>query len=311
MSLDGVTMRAASRRRGPGARSVHRREDGRGEHAGLSRHGLRRLRGAAARALRQPAAAALLRGVPADPRRRVRREPGARRHADPGLGRVRLCDRGRPPRGRRRRDRRPENVNAEPDAADIVVALDRLQACAPKVECGLARRRLVRRRPARRRTAASARASRSARRRRRRRTGRSNGVGRGVGASRQPRRRGPPGLRRHAVRLRRGAGDPGAEGARLPGHLLPVHPDGRAGGQRRCRTRTRTTPRRPASRPIPGAGGSPARRRPATPAASTRPPPPARRSRPSSATPQPSDFDVDDERVELGRRSRTTGACGG
>ena len=70
MNLDGVTMRCPSRRRGPGARSVHRGEDGRGEHAGLSRHGLCRLRGAAARALRQPAAAALLRGVPPDPRRR-------------------------------------------------------------------------------------------------------------------------------------------------------------------------------------------------------------------------------------------------
>ena len=44
----------------------------------------------------------------------------------------------------------PENVNAEAHAADIVVALDRLQACAPKVGVGLARRRLVRRRPARR-----------------------------------------------------------------------------------------------------------------------------------------------------------------
>ena len=33
-------------------------------------------------------------------------------------------------------------------------------------------------------------------------------------------------------------------------------------GQRRCRTRTATTPPRPASRPIPGAGGSPARRPP-------------------------------------------------
>ena len=27
-----------------------------------------------------------------------------------------------------------ENVNAEPDAADLAVALDRLEACAPKVE---------------------------------------------------------------------------------------------------------------------------------------------------------------------------------
>ena len=63
---------AAQGRRDAGARPVHRGEDGSGEHPGLSRHRLCRLRGAAARALRQPAAAALLRGVPADPRRRVR-----------------------------------------------------------------------------------------------------------------------------------------------------------------------------------------------------------------------------------------------
>ena len=51
-------------------------------------------------------------------------------------------------------------------------------------------------------------------------------------AHRQPRRAGPPGLRRHAVRRRRGAGDPGAEGPRLPRDLLSVHPDGRARRQR-------------------------------------------------------------------------------
>ena len=62
------------------------------------------------------------------------------------------------------------------------------------------------------------------------------------GASRQPRRPGPAGLRRHAVGQRRGAGDPGAEGARLPGHLLPVHPDGRAAPTTSCRTRTAITP---------------------------------------------------------------------
>ena len=104
---------------------------------------------------------------------------------------------------------------------------------------GLARRRLVRRRPARRplphppgrrgqREVDDAGELVGERRRPRR------------GASRQPRRPGPPGLRRHAVRQRRRAGDPGAEGPRLPRHLLPVHPDGRAGRQRRCRTRTRT-----------------------------------------------------------------------
>ena len=140
---------AAQGRRDPGTRPVHRGEDGSGEHPGLPRHRLCRLRGAAARALRQPAAAALLRGLPADPRRRVCREPGPRRDADPGLGRVRLCDRDRPARGRRRRDlggerqrrarRRRSRRRARP--AGSLRAEGRV---------GLARRRLVRRRPARR-----------------------------------------------------------------------------------------------------------------------------------------------------------------
>ena len=296
-----------SRRRGPGGRSVHRGEDGRGEHAGLSRHGLCRLRGAAARALRQPAAAALLRGVPADPRRRVRREPGPRRHADPGLGRVRLRDRGRAPRGRRdhvagERQRRGacrrHRGRARPAAG--------LRA---EGGVGLARRRLVRRRPARRALPhpAGRRGEREdddagelvGQRRRPRR-----------GASRQPRRAGPPGLRRHAVRQRRGAGDPGAEGARLPRHLLPVHPDGRAGRQRPAGPVLGQRRRRPASRPIPGAGASPARRPPATPAASTRPPPPARRSPPSSARPsRPTSTSTTSG--SSGTAIPTTGACGG
>ena len=257
MSLDGVTMRVHLGGEDQDARSVHRGEDGRGEHAGLPRHGLCRLRGAAARALRQPAAAALLRGLPPDPRRQVRREPGPRRHADPGLGRVRLCDRGRAPRGRRdhvageRQRRGPcrrHRGRARPAAG--------LRA---ERGVGLAGGRLVRRRPARR-----ALPHPPGRRGQRQVDDAGELVGQRrrprLGASRQPRRPGPPGLRRHAVRQRRGAGDPGAEGPRLPRHLLSVHPDGRAGRQRRCRTRTRTTPRRPASRPIPGAGASPARR---------------------------------------------------
>ena len=178
MNLDGVTMRVHLGGEDQDARSVHRGEDGRGEHAGLSRHRLCRLRGAAARALRQPDAAALLRGVPADPRRRVGREPGARRHADPGLGRVRLRDRGGAPRGRRRRRSRGERQRR-----------GRMPPTSWSRSTGW--------RPARRTwsrsrswspgsattcapgTAASARASRSAPSRRRRRTGRSNGVGRG------------------------------------------------------------------------------------------------------------------------------------
>ena len=54
----------ASGRRDAGARSADHGIDGRGGDARLPRHGLCRLRGAAARALRQPAAAALLRGLP-------------------------------------------------------------------------------------------------------------------------------------------------------------------------------------------------------------------------------------------------------
>ena len=176
----------------------------------------------------------------------------------------------------------PENVNAEAHAADIVVALDRLEACAPKVESVSLvvawfgddlRAGHCRIRPGVEVSAKSTTPENWS----------VNGVGRGSAHLVSRDDAGPPGLRRHAVRQRGGAGDPGAEGARLPRHLLPVHPDGRAGRQRRCRTRTRTTPRRPASRPIPGAGGSPARRRRATPAASTRAPPRARRSRRSSA----------------------------
>ena len=79
--------------------------------AGLSRHGLCRLRGAAARALRQPAAAALLRGVPPARRSRHRRGAGARRHHDPGLGRVRLRDARRSARAPAAR-RVAENLNA-------------------------------------------------------------------------------------------------------------------------------------------------------------------------------------------------------
>ena len=202
-----------------------------------------------------------------------------------------------------------ENVNAEPDAADLVVALDRLEACAPKVESVSLvvawfgddlRAGHCRIRPGVEVSAKSDDAGELVGERRRPRRG----------ASRQPRRPGPPGLRRHAVRQRRGAGDPGAEGPRLPRHLLPVHPDGRAGRTTSCRTRTATTPRRPASRPIPGAGGSPARRPPATPAASTRPPPRARRSPPSSAM-RSRPTSTSTTSGSSGTAIPTTGACGG
>ena len=97
-----------SGRRGADRGPVHRGEDGRGQHPGLSRHGLCGLRGTAARQLRQPPAAALLRGVPPARRSRHRRGADPRRHHDPGLGRVHLRDAGDPQgqRWRRRRYRR-------------------------------------------------------------------------------------------------------------------------------------------------------------------------------------------------------------
>ena len=131
---------------------------------------------------------------------------------DPGLGRVHLRDAADPQeRGRRRpwrrtstprRSRRPGG-GARPAAGDGAGGRERQPG-----------RGLVRRRPARRRTAASAPASRWRRRRRRRASWAVNGVEPRRRPSGQPRRRGPAGLRRHAGRLRRGAGDPGDEGAR-------------------------------------------------------------------------------------------------
>ena len=82
-------------------------------------------------------------------------------------------------------------------------------------------------------------------------------------------------------------------------------------GQRRCRTRTRTTPRRPASRPIPGAGGSPARRPPGYAGSA---------DKTAAAGTQVAAFFGDAAAVRLRRRRRarragtaipTTGACGG
>ena len=140
---------------------------------------------------------------------------------------------------------RPENVNAEPDAADLALRSTGWRP-ARRRSSRLARRRLVRRRPARRAIAASARASEVSAKPRRRRTGRSTAsVARTRISSARTTRDGRPTAARPrtAPWCRRS----GAEGPRLPGHLLSVHPDGRGGGQRRCPTRTATTPRhRPA-----------------------------------------------------------------
>ena len=217
-----------SRRRGADRRSVHRGEDGRGQHARLSRHRLCGLRGTGAVDLRQPPAAALLRGVPAARRSRHRRGADPRRHHDPGLGRVHLCDAG-DPQDRWRRDgaREPERAGrlhrhgggARPAAGDGACGRERQP-----------RRGLVRRRSARGILQGAA---------GRRGVGQVDHARQLVGQRRQPRQRlprqprrsGSPGLWRHAVRLRGGAGDPGDEGARAARHLLSVHPDGRAARQ--------------------------------------------------------------------------------
>ena len=312
MDLDGVTCALHLGRRGPGARSVHRREDGRGEHAGLSRHGLCRLRGAAARALRQPAAAALLRGVPPD-RSTATTAEGLVRAVTliPASGEFAYATEAIRTRRSARR-RRPRTSTPRPHAADIVVALDRLQACAPKVESGRARRRLVRRRPARRALPVRPGVEVSAKA-----TTPANWSVNGV----EPRRARISSAATTEDRPAYG-GTPAdfavvqaiqeLKARGLPGHLLSVHPDGRAGRQRRCRTRTRTTPPttgqpaypwrgRITCSPAAGYAGSVDK----TAAAGTQVAALLRRR------PQPSDFDVDDEQRRAGPAIRTTGACGG
>ncbi len=113
----------------------------------------------------------------------------------------------------------PENLNALADSTDMVEALDRLQAMAPGGRERQPRRGLVRRRSARGILQGAA---------GRRGVGQVDHARQLVGQRRQPRQRlprqprrsGSPGLWRHAVRLRGGAGDPGDEGARAARHLL-------------------------------------------------------------------------------------------
>jgi uncharacterized membrane protein YeaQ/YmgE (transglycosylase-associated protein family) len=97
---------------------------------GLSRHGLCGLRGPAARQLRQPPAAALLRGVP--PARRSRHGRGADAAVTmiPASGEFTYATQGiRKGSGGAQT---PENLNALADSTDMVEALDRLQAMAPR-----------------------------------------------------------------------------------------------------------------------------------------------------------------------------------
>ena len=202
-----------------------------------------------------------------------------------------------------------ENVNAEPDAADLSVALDRLEACAPKVESVSLvvawfgddlRAGHCRIRPGVEVSAKIDDAGELVGRRRRPRRR----------ASRQPRRPGPPGLRRHAVRQRRGAGDPRAEGPRLPGHLLPVHPDGRGAGQRAAGPLQRPRRRhRPAGLSLARAdhllAGRRLRRQPGQERRRRQ-----RRSPPSSATPSRR-TSTSTTSGSSGTAIPTTGACGG
>jgi hypothetical protein len=124
---------------------------------------------------------------------------------------------------------------------------------------------------------------------------------------RQPRRSGSPGLWRHAVGLRRGAGDPGDEGARAARHLLSVHPDGRAARQHAAepvfRQRRRDGPAR-----VPLAGADHLFAAAGSPGPWTRPPRRQARSRRCSARQRP--------RASASRVSRfrgpgrpATGAC--
>ena len=155
-----------------------------------------------------------------------------------------------------------ENVNAEPDAADLVGRARPAGGLRAEGRVGLARRRLVRRRPARRPLPHPA-------GRRGQRQGDDAGelVGRTASAA-APRTSSaattraarPTAARRPTAPWCRRSSELKARGYRVtfyPFILMDV-----AAGQRRCRTRTATTPPRPASRPIPGAGGSPARRPP-------------------------------------------------
>ena len=203
-----------------------------------------------------------------------------------------------------------ENVNAEPDAADLAVALDRLEACAPKVG---RRSSLVvawfgddlraghcRIRPGVEVNAKSTTPDNWS----------VNGVGRGAAhlvsrdAQGRPAYGGTPSD--SAVR----AGDPGAEGARLPGHLLSVHPDGRGRRTTSCLIPTAITPAaigqptypwrgRITCSPAAGYAGSPDK----TAAA-------AAQVAAFFGDAQPSDFDVDGERGGWDG-DPTTGACAG
>ena len=106
-----------------------------------------------------------------------------------------------------------ENLNALADSTDMVVALDRLQAMAPAVESVSLvvawfgddlRAGSCKVRPG---VEVSAKSTTPA-------SWSVNGVSRASAFLVSRDDRGSPGLWRHAVRLRRGAGDPGDEGAR-------------------------------------------------------------------------------------------------
>ena len=123
-----------------------------------------------------------------------------------------------------------ENLNALADSTDMLEALDRLQAMAPAVESVSLvvawfgddlRAGSCKVRPG---VEVSAKSTTPA-------SWSVNGVSRASAFLVSRDDRGSSRLWRHAVRLRRGAGDPGDEGARAARDLLSVHPDGRAARQ--------------------------------------------------------------------------------
>ena len=165
----------------------------------------------------------------------------------------------------------PENLNALTDTADMVVALDRLQAMAPKVESVSLvvawfgddlRAGNCKVRPGVEVTAKTTTPS----------TWSVNGVSRANAflVSRDDQDRPVYGGTPADFAVVQAIQEMKARGLRVT--FYPVHPDGRAARATRCRTRIPTTPPRWASRRFHGGGGSPVLRRQAMPGPWTRPP---------------------------------------
>jgi hypothetical protein len=201
-----------------------------------------------------------------------------------------------------------EKVNAEADVADLLVALDRLESCAPNVESVSLvvawfgddlRAGHCRIRPEVEVSAKSTTPENWS----------VNGVVRGSAhlVSRDAQNRPAYGGTPSDSAVVQAIQELKARGYRVtfyPFILMDVPADND------LPARIRTTPRRRASRPIHGAGASPARRPPATPAARTRPQQPAHRSRPSSGM-RSRRTSTSTTSVSSGTATPTTGACAG